>query len=230
MNTLLEHIYAIQNILNNGVPSDDHRLPNALVGHYLKINRAVLIKRKLDKERTLNNNNYYAICVPLELAPYQDCCLVDDDVNCKLLKSTIKIPRSISARWGFTYNVKYIDGTLIPAYTKTNSKLEKYSLSKKCTPTIGWFIKGDYLYVVGTTELPTVIVEFIPEDPEEVEALNICEGDNAPCVESGNSFSLDSDLIAPMYELTVKALLLAKSIPVDNLNNSRAVEIKPGLE
>jgi hypothetical protein len=98
MNTLLEHIYAIQNILNNGVASDDHRLPNALVGHYLKINRAVLIKRKLDKERILSNNNYYSICVPLELAPYQDCCMVDDDVNCKLLKSTIKIPRSISAR------------------------------------------------------------------------------------------------------------------------------------
>jgi hypothetical protein len=97
--TFNQHIYAIQNIINKGVNSDDKRISNRLVGHTLKVQRSLLIKRKLDKERRVNPYNYQRICVPMEEVQYADCLGCDLPVlDCTIYRSTIPIPASIQSR------------------------------------------------------------------------------------------------------------------------------------
>jgi hypothetical protein len=99
MGTRREHIYAVKNIINNGPASDDNRLSDRLIGHMLNTSRSVLLKRKMDKERTANESNYQVICVPLVSASYADCpnCNLPN-LPCTLMKSTISIPKTILTR------------------------------------------------------------------------------------------------------------------------------------
>jgi hypothetical protein len=96
----------------------------------------------------------------------------------------------------------------------------------------GWFISGNYLFQVGT-EYPLVIVEFIPENPEEAAQYEACNGDlsSAPCLASdGGEFPIDPDLIAPMYQMTLEFLGFSMQLPEDNLGNARSVSTGQDLE
>lgn len=146
MATKLEHVYAIRNIIDRGPASDDTRLSNRLIEHYLKSARALLIKRKLDKQYDISVLNYQTLCVPLELKTYYDCSCVDMDLfpDCKLLRSTCKIPKDIVGRWSTSLQVKTITGSVLSHTPITRNDLAKYSLANK-TPKTGWFIENGYL-------------------------------------------------------------------------------------
>lgn len=96
--TRLEHIYAIKNILSRGAASDDFRISNAEIYHHLKVARALLLKRKLDKHHNITDLNFITICVPLEEATYHDCSCIDADFDCKVLKSRCALPTDLVAR------------------------------------------------------------------------------------------------------------------------------------
>lgn len=158
MATLTQHVYAVKNLLNNGIASDDSRLSNKLIAHFLKMSRAVLVKQKLDKYHTLSETNYITICVPLELSEFNECKCGPSDVNCKILKSTCPIPKEINSNKRTTIQVQYIDGSIMDKTSITSNKLTKYSLTQ-CNPNPGWFLNTTDLYVLNDKELPLVVVK-----------------------------------------------------------------------
>lgn len=126
MDSRREHIYAVQNVLQRGPASDDNRISVRLIGHFLEVSRAILLKRKMDKERTANESNYQVICVPLVQGSYADCpnCNLPS-IGCTIMKSTYQLPEPILTRWGMSYRVRKIDGTIIAPYNLTNNKYAK---------------------------------------------------------------------------------------------------------
>lgn len=56
--TLLEHVYAIRNILAHGPVSQDFRLSDRLISHYLQVARARLIEQKIDKYHFISEQSY----------------------------------------------------------------------------------------------------------------------------------------------------------------------------
>lgn len=230
MATLLEHIYAVQNILNKGVPSDDTRISNRLVEHYLKTTRSRLIKQKLDRQRHISKTNYQSICIPLAETSYHDCTCISDEFNCKVLKSTCKIPKEIVGALGSSMSVRFVDGTVLSPGTPTRHKYATYSLSKNDSNEPFWFMENQYLIIFNKLDLPVVMVRAIWEDPIKLEGFCGCSADGTlnddPCYDSReDEFPVDSDLVDPMYRLTLEFLTQMYNFPEDNENNSKSVEV-----
>lgn len=157
MATLKEHVYAIKNILNKGIASDDSRFSNRLIAHYLKQSRGLLLKRKLDNNRYISKLNYQRICVPLEKVTYGDCdCVSDVFEDCQILRSTCEFPAVFANKFRPALTIKAIDGTVLSETSITRDKFKQYSLSQK-SPKIGWFIENNHLYILYNTKTELVI-------------------------------------------------------------------------
>lgn len=129
MATLKEHIYAVQNYINRGTKSDDSRMSDRLVAHFLKSSRAILLKRKLDKYDDISDLSYQTVCVPLEYTSYSDCSCLPEHLNCKILRSTCKIPKDIIMKRGTSIQTKTVDGVVISKSSITENKNAKFSLA-----------------------------------------------------------------------------------------------------
>lgn len=95
--TLLDHVYALKNILSHGPSSDDFSFSNRLIAHFLQVSRAKLIEQKADKYYHISDQSYQSLCVTLAPANFHNCCSAAD-LDCKILKSTLPIPKFLNSR------------------------------------------------------------------------------------------------------------------------------------
>jgi len=205
--TLDEHIYAVKNILNRGSAPQSSRITNRLIEHYI--------------DRTLQSVNVQSICLPMEEANFDDCSDCDiPSLSCKLFKSTISIPNIITSRWNYSGQVRAIDGTLIDPFNLTQNRYKKYSISSKENQ--GWFIKDNYIYIVGDNHIDLIVFQAIFSDPTKVQELQPCSdaGSSTPCIKgSTTEFPLDDDLVRPLYQLTLEMLGMSQYFKEDKLLN-----------
>lgn len=222
--TILEHVYAIQNIINKGAKSDDARLSNELVLHYMNVSRVLLLKREADKRKAHNPANFQGLCIPLCESNWIDCCNYPTDLDCPILKSTIKIPRAMTGRTNLYIKVSYFSGKEIGRTTHRSFRYNEYSLTKKDKP--GWFILNDYLYIAGVphNKLKAVWVDALFEDPTAIADITTCNDGEACYDPDTEDYPIDGHLIEPMYKMTLQYLSNAFRFPEDNANNARSTE------
>jgi hypothetical protein len=180
----------------------------------------------------VSEHNYLTICVPLEEVEYADCpgCNLPQ-TGCKLYRSTIKIPRSIVVKHKDTYRVRSISGEILSRFTITNKQYAQYSLADEKPE--GWFIVGEYLYFLSESPIRLVLLELIPEDPEEIINLDPCQDPtkDAPCrLSEEETFPVDGDLVQPMYQMTLEFMLSTANLARDDVNNSKSVEERQDKE
>jgi hypothetical protein len=226
MATITEHVFAVKNLLSKGPTSDDYQFTSSLIEHFLKINRAVLIKRKLDKKSKVSDLNYQTFCISLELVDYDDCDC-SPDLHCKILRSTVQLPSFITKRSSNGIVVKLLDGSTLTYMDNSLSKFSKFSLTSQ--DSLHFFLEGSYLYINGSQTLPKVLVKGIPEDPESLLNIVDCEDIINSTVCDGE-LHIDAELVSPLYELTIKSLLSTLNIPMDNRNDARTPEALQALE
>lgn len=219
--TLLHHIYAIKNVLNNGPSSISTTFTDRLVAHYLQVTRAVLLERKIDKYYFISEQSYQSLCVDLEESSFHNCCNTPD-LDCKVLKSINSIPKFLNSRWGNHLKTMDLTGTVIPEFNLTNDKYSQYALIK---PSTGWFIHDNHLYIINNKHLSKVLLNALFNDPEEIYNVNCPDNTGEIC--KGyyeDEFPIDSDLIDPMYRMTIDLLTQAFRMPNDTENNAKNVE------
>lgn len=227
-----EHVYAVQNLINRGAMSDDTRFTNRLVHHFLKVSRALLVKRKLDKYHHLNEENYQSICMPLIKTTFHDCECVPN-LDCMILRSKYKLPKQVDARWDSVLKVYFFDGRPIgktSVSTHTKSEYSRSSLSEDRFDKIFYFLYNGYLYITGTLNLAGILVNGLFEDPDDLTQYTLCADDGVetsdPCYDpETDSFPIDAELVYPMYEMTLNMLGIGNKHPEDNENNARATQI-----
>lgn len=225
MATLQEHVYAIQNIINRGPKTDDARVSDRLVEHFLKVSRSRLLRQKIDKGHNISELNYATICFPLQSEEYDDCDCLPDDVSCQVLKSTCKIPRYLVGSRVNNLIVEFINGTIVPRGNVTLGNLAQYSISGSFSEPF-WTIQNQRLLIFNNDRLPLVLVRAIWEDPSDI--VNFCDCTNldedVPCYDPReDEFPIDPDLVDPMYRLTMEMLGLLNQYPEDTLNNAANV-------
>lgn len=234
--TLQEHVYAIQNLISKGVSSDDKDFSNAFIAHLLKINRALLLQRKMEKNKEIHSTNKTIICMPFERGQLANCpnCNIPE-LDCYFFKGLGKLPKAIISTSGMSYVFRTIDGNILSQMSITNNKYGKYSAVKESKK--GWFILENTPFVIWPKDKDHLdfklgLIEFVAEDPEELALLNICgEDDNAPCIDTANNeFPIDSDLIHPLYQMTLQMLQVSMGMPEDDLNNSVSADSTKSLE
>lgn len=215
---LVDHIYAIKNLVSQGPSSDDLGFSNKLIAHFLQVARALLTEQKADKYRYISEQSYQSLCVPLALGSFHNCCDGPTDL-CKVLKSTIVIPKFLNTRWGAFIKVMDVSGEVIPAISLTQSNLQKYGRTKKFKA--GWFLHDNHLYIINNTELVLVLLNGLFDKPSEISLLNCNTGNGGACAsELDSEFPIDPDLIDPMYKMVLNYLLQSRQLPADKENDA----------
>lgn len=223
---LISHVYALRNILSRGPVSDDHRLSDRLIAHFLQVARARLIEQKIDKYHFISEQSYQDWCVDLELSSFHSCCEAPE-LDCKVLKSTIAVPKFLNSRWGNHLKVMDLEGRVLPEIKLTQTRFALYALSRQ---PIGWFMHNNHLYIVNSKALTKVILNGLYNDPEEIHNYN-CPGTGSNCPEfMQEEFPIDSDLVDSMYKVALDLLLLATKQPIDTENNFKDVETVQGIQ
>jgi hypothetical protein len=224
--TLRQHVYAIANLLSQGPVSDDFSYSDRLIAHFLQVARARLLEQKADKYHYISEQSYQSLCLDLQLSSFHNCC--DTAANdCKVLKSVTTVPKFLNSRWGNFLKVMDLSGEVIPEFGNTQSKYSVYAL---VTPTTGWFMHDNYLYVLNNKHLSKILLNALFDDPNEIHQFN-CPTSGETCTEfMSEEFPIDSDLIDPMYRLTLEFLLQSRGLPIDTENNAKDVETRQAVQ
>lgn len=229
--TILEHIYAVKNLLDKGPASDDSRISNRLIKHYLTITRQKLIKEKADKLNKLADRNWIPInCIALCEDTWHQCDCIPEDLKCKVLRTKYRLPNPISTKNGELIAVRDLNGkelTKVDSIEEANVHI-KYSLTKK--KDLFWTLFNGYIYIFNSpkNKLRAIYVEAVFEDVEGLENITLCnnEGEEtgALCYDPNiNEFPIDGDLIDVMYQITKTRILETISRRTeDNENNARS--------
>lgn len=129
--TLLQHIYAVKNILSHGPSSDDFSFSESFIAHMLQVARAQLM---YDKDLYyISEQNYQDLCLDLELASFHECCDTPEFEDCKILKSTIELPKFLDSKFGNSIKVMDLLGNVLPEIKLTQNKYSQYAIIKPKT-------------------------------------------------------------------------------------------------
>jgi hypothetical protein len=233
--TLLEHTYAIRNLLSKGVASDDSQYSLRLIAHFLNVSRAMLTEQKSDRYRYLSEQSFQTLCVPLEKGSIANCCDYPN-AGCTLLKSKIKIPKFLTTRSGDFIKVTTLNGEVIPKTSILKNKLSKYSITNKADKP-GWFILNDYLYIINNTDLEVVLLNSLFENPSEIDKLNCSNSTNGTSTSSttcsdifDNEYPIEPDLVEGVYRKTLDLIRFSISLPPkDRENNAQDDQVSGQL-
>lgn len=231
MATLREHIYAVKNLVEKGLASDDSNYSERLIGFLLKSTRSQLIKEKLNKYREVSPFSYQTICIPLELQTYHDCSCIPAELGCKILKSTCKIPADLLSKWGSTLTVRLASGVKLDELTITQNNLSQYSQTNK-NPKMGFFVEDQHIYVLNSTNLKVVLLSAVWEDPETIKDFCKCGpgGDitDEPCYDvERDEFPIDSELSRAMRLMVLSELTSTYNLRKDTVNNASDGQVTP---
>lgn len=227
-----EHVYAIQNLLNAGSPSDDNRITNRLVYHFLKVVRARLVKQKADSHNFIAEDNYQSLCMPLIKTTFHDCDCVPNS-ECLILRSKYKIPKQLVPYMGSALQVYFFDGRSIGRISVPSASKLEFSLIEE--DKIAFFFHDGYIFITGTLALKAIQIYGVFENVEDLADFTICDVEGEDTTDScydpeTDEFPIDGDLVFPMYQMTMNILNVGKQMPEDNENNARSTTITQDKE
>jgi hypothetical protein len=161
--------------------------------------RMTLMNRELNKNRFMSPFVYKGACIPLAIASDIPCNCVPQHLGCKVLKSTQKIPKSITHESGDTLRVFSIDRS--SEYKVTEPKVGKHNKYSRNPIRPYASIYNEYLYVIGypDNKLRDILIEMIPEDPTSFAGLTNCQGG---CSDSAQSPSSCYDPTRDTFNIT----------------------------
>lgn len=146
---------------------------------YVKLlkKRSVLLNQEVNKRKHKSKFIFKTFCMPLTLSSDIPCDCVPPNLGCKVLKSVFKLPTPITSKSGMMLRIFSVNGDTEFTYKEMNvGKYNKYS--RRGSAPAFYSIVNDYLYIVGYPEnkLRGVMVEMIPEDPLQLNDINLCVG------------------------------------------------------
>lgn len=221
-----EVIQRVQSLYSKGLQSDDTRLSNRHIYNKLVSVRSRLIFQKVNKKQRLSSWSYQTLpCIELIKAPIHECPCVPS--KCTILRSKHKLPEPInSIDKHIIQSVASLDGSTI--FNESSFEIEKYSKGNKYTPNKAhYYIRNEYLYITDTKGLEVVTITGLFNDPDAVENFpSYCQEECPECTDCDSmldkEFPIDSELIDPMIELSLKELIeVFGAMREDITNDSR---------
>lgn len=219
--TAAAHVGAMREMLRQS--SDDTNYTDELLYKLLLDARSLLLRRELDKHKPISKWNFQSYCIPLAMGEYHDCDCVPVS-GCKVLKSTIPIPRPLRSMMSDIMYITTIDGIKrIPYKSVSFGKYQKYKNTGKNAPY--YDINNEYLIVFNMPlTLKALLVTAVVEDPSELSNSALC----TPSEEAGldcynvllSRFPIDGHLVQAMYEVALKMIGVALKMGEDDTNDA----------
>lgn len=167
--TVAQAIYSCRSELK--LNTDDSVPSNRYIYSVILSKRALIYGREYEKGNLFNTNAWMTVYFfPLELSDTSEACGIT--FNQVVSKSKFKIPETIDTKGKAGVKVYTIDNgeiiQIVDLDKMINSRSQKYK-----SPVPDATTSNDYLIVNGN--VLAVKLRLIPEDPIEVELLNVCK-------------------------------------------------------
>lgn len=202
------HIYAVKNLNTGGNPADEYPFTDDFIGHMLTVARAAVLENKLSKYHPISEANYQTIKMELTDGGETKC----DDGICNRITIN-KVPSLIQSRRNSSIRVTDLEGNTLIKTSLLRNKTSAYSLYPN-KDQVKWYFSGGKIIVVGAKLLDCILVHGLFED-----VIETCEGVSGECVKD---FPIDSDLVDPIYKITLDYLNRALQTGEDTTNNANA--------
>lgn len=198
--------------------SDDSHYSDEYFYKLMCDTRALLIDREIKQFRKISEWNFQTFCVNLEPDTYHDCACIDD-IGCKVMKSTIKIPKPLLSRFKNYFKVYNItQDTEIYKSTPMQLKRDKYSNTRSGAK--GYDIVNEYLVLFNSLGTSNLLIRGVFEDPALVSMSSVCTSDTTCTTILDAEFPLDQKFSSIMKELILKQFMTSVRMPEDKSNNA----------
>ena len=170
MATLNEIVANIRNIAGGRVPSDDDVPSYEQVKFWVNQYRALLIKRDLDKGKSINPDVVSDLgCVELKLVDAAECC--DIKAGCVVLKTAVKIPDTIELN---QYNAITFVGLIDKATgfqitTPVKAKWTKYN--RFTSSAAEAYLLNGHIYITNNKVIRYINIRGIFNDPASLSSV-----------------------------------------------------------
>lgn len=219
MKSVGQHISNIRGLLKNY-----SRTPEPYTDQFLYevlcISRAEILKQKFDKFNHVSEDNLIRFCIELELTKAHDCNCVPTNIDCSVLRTKYKLPTVITSRNKSKIYAATLDGREINLMTEKQWLLQKLS-DFKTNELTGSLING-YLYL-WNLNLKTKVLQVSGywSDLTALSMIPNCDGVTTICFDPlTQSFPLQDEYAAPVYQKAIQLLSVPNQIPQDTTNDS----------
>ncbi len=219
-------IVDIRNIASSGPTSQDFRISDRQIYHWITECRAILISQAMSKRE--NAQDIWQQTIPkIELELVDKSRATDLETDCKVLKSTLPIPGTIDGTESY-FSVTGVDDTQIASANLFSGKYKKFNKFTGNKP--NWYIRDSYLFIENTSDnmLTYVSASGIFEDPEDLNAFKTA--DDEVLWDWDSDYPITAKLANTITDIVVKTKVfpLVQSVQDDqnNAKDNSAREIK----
>ena len=221
LKTIGAHIADLRILLRQ--TSDDSEYSDEYLYKLLADTRALIFHQEIQKHRKLSDWNFQTFCIKLEPDTYHDCSCIDD-LGCKVMKSTSKVPKPLLSRYKNFFKVYNINQDYEVDKT-TPLKLKRDKLSLTRSGKRGYDITNEKLVLFNSMGTDTLLVRGLFEDPAYVTLNSACDDQTEPCTNITDAeFPVDTRFIPVIKELILKQLVPLQKLPADITNNAASNE------
>ena len=222
--TLKEIIYDIRNSARAGGITDDERVSYRQVKEWINQYRALLIRRDLDKDRTITPHIVQDLnCVKLIKVDKAECCNISSKCDVLRTESKIPVPVELALKDAIIYvgSVNKTEG-----YEFSSPVMSHWDKFNKYTSGIpkAYFFNG-YIYITNEDFLEYINIRIIASDPTQAANFNSCTGD--PCYTDESDYPVSKHMVPTIKQMIFEQeLKLTLSTDPDLQNNSIGVDAK----
>lgn len=164
---------------------------------------SMLLRREYDKTKRFRSSAIYTLkCVDLKSVASTDCCGVD--LGCKVLKTTIKIPRPIMVKdnpdFGYVGGIDLANAKSISYIMPSELEWFKYKKFGKKLPYFTYM--NDYIYLLNIKGVKSLKIIYSPANPLDVFKLDC----NKDCFDLESDVIIDADLAALIRPLVYQEI------------------------
>lgn len=224
--TLNKLAYDLLNIVRGGQIADDETLSLRQVKFWINNTRALLIRRDLDKGRSINPDIIQSIpCMNIIQVDASECNCQDS--GCYTTRTIRKIPHAIELQ---QQNLITRVGPTNPqarAYPLISYHRVPWALSNPTTNAlIRSFLYNEYIYLITKNSsilstIEKISISGVFEDPTELETFSNCAA-TLPCYTDDDTYPISAVMIEQMKQMIIQNnLKIASNAPTDNTNDGK---------
>jgi hypothetical protein len=215
--TMNKMVYDIKNLIGGGIQSDDNQPSDRQVAYWINQTRALLIRQEFSKRGKIHDAwiqhfimEFEEVNASIDPNCYPDC-------NDKVWKSKCKFPVTIQrGHKNGVVAVLSIDGRT--SFTQTSFHRQQWHQHSKYTKSSNrWYIKGEYLYVIGHKP-KTLQISALLEEPEEIKNCAKCKPED--CYTWDSPYPITMEMAAKVTDVLLKKMGIIMEAPQDVNNNA----------
>lgn len=219
MLTIGSHLANIRGMIKNYSRTTEGYTDEGLYNLF-SVSRNEILSNQLKKFHALSEQNWYQICMGLEITKSHNCDCVPDYLECKVLKSLYKIPSVLVGRNNSKIKIRTIGGKVINLVSED----EWYRKKESSNGNYYGSIVNSYLILWNVPlSLKLILISAVWSDVLGLSTIPNCAEDSEidTCYDPLTTlYPLQEEYTKAVYDLVLKMLSVSTQVQQDLTNDS----------